>query len=34
MLQKKYPKVLLLNTIGMKKILLTREDLTTDLRIP
>jgi hypothetical protein len=33
-LQKKYPKVLLSNALGMKKILLTTEDLTTDLRIP
>jgi hypothetical protein len=34
MLEKKYPKILLSNTIGMKKILLTREDFTTDLQIP
>jgi hypothetical protein len=33
-LQKKYPKVLLSNALGMKKILLTTEDSTTDLRIP
>jgi hypothetical protein len=33
-LQKKYPKVLLTNSLGMKKILLTTEDSTTDLRIP
>jgi hypothetical protein len=33
-LQKKYPKVLLSNSLGMKKILLTSEDSTTDLRIP
>jgi hypothetical protein len=33
-LQKKYPKVLLSNSLGMKKILLTTEDSTTDLRIP
>ena len=33
-LQKKYPKVLLSNALGMKKILLTTEDVTTDLRIP
>ena len=33
-LQKKYPKVLLSNAFGMKKILLTTEDSTTDLRIP
>jgi len=33
-LQKKYPKVLLSNSLGMKKILLTTEDVTSDLRIP
>ena len=33
-LQKKYPKVLLSNSLGMNKILLTTEDSTTDLRIP
>ena len=33
-LQKKYPKVLLSNALGMNKILLTTEDVTTDLRIP
>ena len=33
-LSKKYPKIVLSNTIGMKKTLLTLEDSTTDLRIP
>lgn len=34
MLEKKYPKILISNTLGMKKIVLTREDSTTDLQIP
>ena len=33
-LEKKYPNIILTNSIGMKKVLLTTEDLTTDLRIP
>lgn len=34
MLEKNYPKIVLTNTIGMKKTILTLEDFTTDLRIP
>ena len=33
-LKDEYPKLLLLNTMGMKKLVLTLEDSTTDLRIP
>jgi hypothetical protein len=33
-LNTKYPKIILSNSLGMKKTLLTTEDLTTDLRIP
>jgi hypothetical protein len=33
-LKDEYPKLLLLNTLGMKKLVLTLEDSTTDLRIP
>ena len=33
-LNKKFPKIILSNTLGMKKVLLTLEDSTTDLRIP
>jgi len=33
-LEKKFPKIILTNALGMKKILLTLEDFTTDLRIP
>jgi len=33
-LNTKYPKIMLSNSLGMKKTLLTTEDLTTDLRIP
>ena len=33
-LNKKLPKIILSNTLGMKKVLLTLEDSTTDLRIP
>jgi len=33
-LSKRYPKIVLSNTIGMKKTLLTLEDFTTDLKIP
>jgi hypothetical protein len=33
-LNKKYPKIVLGNSLGMKKTLLTLEDSTTDLRIP
>lgn len=33
-LDKKFPKVILTNSIGMKKTILTTEDSTTDLRIP
>ena len=33
-LDKKFPKVVLTNAIGMKKTVLTTEDSTTDLRIP
>jgi hypothetical protein len=33
-LKDEYPKLLLLNTLGMKKLVLTLKDSTTDLRIP
>jgi hypothetical protein len=33
-LNTKFPKIILSNSLGMKKTLLTTEDLTTDLRIP
>ena len=33
-LNTKFPKIMLSNSLGMKKTLLTTEDLTTDLRIP
>lgn len=33
-LEKKFPKIMLTNSLGMKKLVLTTEDLTTDLRIP
>jgi hypothetical protein len=33
-LRTKYPKIVLSNSLGMKKTLLTLEDSTTDLRIP
>ena len=33
-LNTKYPKIMLSNSLGMKKTVLTTEDLTTDLRIP
>ena len=33
-LKDEYPKLLLLNTMGMKKLVLTLKDSTTDLRIP
>src|SRR6056300_1949744 len=33
-LRTKYPKIVLSNSLGMKKTLLTLEDFTTDLRIP
>ena len=33
-LERKYPKILILNSLGMKKLLLTTKDSTTDLRIP
>jgi hypothetical protein len=33
-LQKKYPKIMLTNSIGMKKTVFTLEHFTTDLRIP
>ena len=31
---KKFPKIMISNSLGMKKLLLTTEDFTTDLRIP
>jgi len=34
MLETKFPKVLLTNSLGMKKLVLTLEDFTTDLRLP
>jgi len=34
MLEKKYPKIIISNSLGMKKILLTTEDFTSNLRIP
>jgi hypothetical protein len=33
-LEKKFPKIMLTNSLGMKKLVLTTEDVTTDLRIP
>ena len=33
-LNTKFPKIMLSNSLGMKKTLLTTKDLTTDLRIP
>lgn len=33
-LRTQFPKILLTNSIGMKKVVLTLEDSTTDLRIP
>ena len=33
-LRTKYPKIVLSNSLGMKKTLLTLEDSTTDLRVP
>jgi hypothetical protein len=33
-LRTKYPKIVLGNSLGMKKTILTLEDFTTDLRIP
>jgi len=33
-LRTKYPKIVLSNSLGMKKTILTLEDFTTDLRIP
>jgi len=33
-LKKKFPKIIISNSLGMKKTLLTTEDFTTDLRIP
>lgn len=33
-LQRKYPKIILTNSIGMKKTIFTLEHFTTDLRIP
>lgn len=33
-LNNRFPKVMITNSLGMKKILLTTEDSTTDLRIP
>ena len=33
-LENEYPKIIISNSIGMKKTLLTLEDSTTDLRIP
>ena len=34
MLEKKYPKIIISNSLGMKKTLLTTEDFTSNLRIP
>ena len=31
---KKFPKIMVSNSLGMKKLVLTTEDFTTDLRIP
>ena len=31
---KKFPKIIVSNSLGMKKLVLTTEDFTTDLRIP
>ena len=33
-LKSRFPKIILTNSLGMKKTLLTLEDSTTDLRIP
>jgi len=33
-LSKKFPKIVITNPLGMRKVLLTLEDSTTDLRIP
>ena len=33
-LEKKFPKIILTNSLGMKKLVVTTKDLTTDLRIP
>tara|TARA_B110000285_G_scaffold221625_1_gene274836 strand:- start:928 stop:1527 length:600 start_codon:yes stop_codon:yes gene_type:complete len=33
-LETRFPKIMLTNSLGMKKIVLTTEDRTTDLRIP
>lgn len=33
-LDKRFPKIIISNSLGMKKVLLTTEDFTTDLRIP
>jgi hypothetical protein len=33
-LKSRYPKIILTNSLGMKKTLLTTEDSTTDLRVP
>ena len=33
-LKKEFPKIIISNSLGMKKTLLTTEDFTTDLRIP